>query len=178
MISQNLRNRVIDKVRESKSIAIEKLKIDLPPIQIEFNLKGWCAGVASHSDDFSRASIKFNEYYLNKHEDSMITNAVPHEVAHIVANKYYKMQCNHGRLWQTIMVDVYHLPPEKYHDFGKPDNARKVKRYKFTCEHCQYVMVGSQRTINRMKIVGIQRWHCTRCQKSFSENTRIVLDIR
>lgn len=174
MISKELKLQVIEKVKESKSLAKQKLGLDLPPLTINYDLTGHRAGVAYPS----LFKIRLNEDYLVRFSEDMVMQTIPHEVAHIVANNYYHKQCAHGKLWCHIMSSVYNLLPVRTHNYGTPLNRNGSKRYILECTHCKFIHRLGPVWKRRIDLYGVTKFTCRVCKIFFSVNAKIMLDIR
>jgi len=176
MIPDELRQQVIEKIVESKSLAKQKLGLELPPITLLFDLKGNRAGEAWSYYN----KIRLNEDYLRRFPDTMVSQTIPHEVAHLVADKYYKKNCHHTKLWCNIMVSVYDLPPRRTHLYGKSLDGRTRKASKYytlICKRCLHIHKFGHIWKNRIALTGIIHFRCRNCQNYFCGLEQITLDI-
>ena len=121
--------------------ADEIYSTEFPKCQVLFNLKGACAGTAlSKYSDKNANIIRYNSGLLLQEQDRFLESVVPHEVAHIVAERLFGGRgnnVNHGYAWRQVMRQ-FGVDPERCHDFDVTDHARtrNVKKFLFKCD-CQ-----------------------------------------
>lgn len=171
-MTPELKQRVVEKVKESKLKAKEKLGLELPPLTIKYELTGWRAGTASSA----KYTIQLNQDYLTRFTEDMLNQTIPHEVAHIVADIYYKRFCNHNKLWCNIMSNVYGLLPLRTHNFGAPLNGKRIARYQLSCSYCNFKHTFGRVLKNKIILFGVERFFCRSCKNYFLPTDKIMLD--
>ena len=178
-MTPELRQLVIDKVKQCKHMATDQLKIDIPPMPVRFDITGTVAGYASTNIYTKECWIRLNPEYIVKHTYDMLNRTIPHEMAHIVANLYYGVYCHHDYRWQTIMIQVYGInDPTRCHSYEKPESARKMKRFRFSCSYCSITNRISTRFFNKiLRSGGITRYKCAKCRMAFTGSEKIILEI-
>ena len=93
--------QVRSKVAELVKQANQKFNIDLPEIQIRFDLRGGAAGMAGGR--FGQFYMRFNrDMMLNQGWDHLINDTVPHELAHIVCFVNPRLGRNHDLGWKRV----------------------------------------------------------------------------
>ena len=179
MIAPELKQRVIDKVVECKHLSVIKANVSLGPIKIKFDLIGRCAAMANTWDKEEKQQgnvIRINEEYLVKNTEEFIKQIIPHEVAHLIANTKWQRRVKHGLAWQSIMIRVFELTPDRCHQFEAATNGRKHRWYTLTCLYCNCLHRFSQRHYNVIvNTGGLHNRTCRQCKKSL-KGGRIILD--
>lgn len=61
--------------------------------------------------------------FLENRED-FLDQTIPHEVAHIVADKYYKKDCAHGNHWKLMMAKIG-KPADRCHQYDTSKSKMK-----------------------------------------------------
>lgn len=78
---------------------------------VEFNISGWeVAGRAILYDNIIRLNINHVIHYF----DDMITDTVPHEMAHVIAYKKYE-STDHCDNWKSVMRELGISDPQLFH---------------------------------------------------------------
>lgn len=85
-----------------------------------------------------RANSLFNKITLHvglflENEEDFYTNTIPHECAHIIADKHYNTRCKHDHRWKYIMQGVLGVIPDRCHTYDTTNHRRAVSRYIYTC---------------------------------------------
>ena len=92
---------VLARVAELTTRANTKFNITLPNIQVYFNLKGRCAGMAMQR--VGAYILRFNQtMMMNEGWDHLYNDTVPHELAHTVCQRFPKFGRNHDMGWKFI----------------------------------------------------------------------------
>ncbi|OOS02725.1 SprT family protein [[Haemophilus] felis] len=84
------------------------------PPQVSYELRGQKAGVAYLQQNL----IKLNRTLLLENPQDFIQQVVPHELAHLIVFQQFGRVKPHGKEWQSVMKNIFHLPAEIYHCFG------------------------------------------------------------
>lgn len=124
-------------VREAEERARRAYRIDLPHAELDFSLRGRCAGQARVAAN-GQTSIRLNRSLLQDNLDDFLAQTIPHEVAHLVVNwqarRHRQRPRPHGVEWQSVMRDCFGLSPERCHSY-RTTAARVVPRnYLYRCE--------------------------------------------
>lgn len=89
------------KVNELIGQANEQFGIELPPIDVRFDLRGRAAGMAGRKGNVY--FMRFNRDMLtNSGWDHLINDTVPHELAHIVCFFKPSLGRNHDAGWKSV----------------------------------------------------------------------------
>ena len=91
------------KIAELTQKANQLYGITLPHIELQFNIKGTVAGYAQQRN--GQYKMRFNQVMmLNEGWDHIITDTVPHELAHIVCFFKPSLGRNHNYGWQRVCI--------------------------------------------------------------------------
>jgi SprT protein len=134
--------------------------INLPNIRL--NQKGSAAGTAY----LQRHEVRFNFDMFKQDPAEFVNTVVPHEIAHLFVYKIYGPKVKpHGLEWQSIMVKVFGLAPNRTHTFAvKPAN----KSFLYQCECSEHSL-----TIRRHnKILKGGLYQCRSCKATLKEKQR------
>ena len=140
-MNNRLETLIVEATRKAFNTANEKLKREYPYPQIEFTLRGTCAGWAKPSLNI----INYNLPLATENEVEFLEKICVHESAHIIATLYYGPQIRaHGPEWKNIMRCVFGLSPERCHKF-KTDNvrARRTFLHRYVCACGKEILVGT-----------------------------------
>jgi SprT protein len=162
-----LQPRLISETNFWIDYANEVLKISLPYPKVSFDLRGTCAGKAYTT----QWMVKYNIPLALKHVDEFSADTVPHEVAHLVANKYFNQRCGHGPKWRYIMEKVFKVPASRCHSMDVSGcRARIAKRFLYRCDCSEPIKVGPKhhKVISQGVFAG--RVACRRCKKTLSHS--------
>lgn len=88
------------------------------PIEISKRLKSTLGQYEYMRGSQKPVKFKFSYDYLCNHSDEEIKNTIEHELAHLMANTYYKKSCGHGYLWKGI-CRKYGINDERCASFDK-----------------------------------------------------------
>jgi|APCry1669188970_1035186.scaffolds.fasta_scaffold16629_5 predicted SprT family Zn-dependent metalloprotease len=97
---QERKAEVIKKVQELTRKTKELYDVDLPKVDVRFDLRGRCAGWAGYKG--TEYFMRFNQdMMVNSSWDHLINDTVPHELAHIIC--FFKgWDRGHGRMWKMV----------------------------------------------------------------------------
>lgn len=134
-------------IRDAAEAALEKARnhygISEPAqVEIDFSLRGKMAGQAGwrlhkvgrkkRAGDF-RLRVNLEAYLLNPQE--MLTDTVPHEVAHlVVAARFGPGPKPHGAEWQEVMRACFGLTPQRTHCLPLTAARLVERRFIYTCK--------------------------------------------
>jgi len=181
--------KITSECRRYLAIANDELlppdrKIPVGTVKIKFTKKGRAAATATTLIQLGLFELNFNPVLCGENFEDAITQTVPHEVAHIVANHKYRKQCGHGPLWKGVMR-AFGKAPERFHTYDtlnampKGQLAHKVvcgcgKDFTLTQRVVQRSTDGSSRFLTR---------HCKSCKgrlvvwKTFRHNGKEFVEI-
>lgn len=123
-------------VRKAENRARIFYGIKLPDANIDFSLRGRCAGQAK-VDIIGETSLRINQQLLAENREDFLTNTIPHEVAHLVVNwqsgKNRQRPRPHGPEWRSVMRNCFGLEPRRCHNY-QTSPARIVPRaFLYSC---------------------------------------------
>ena len=134
---------------------------------IKYNLSGRCAGRAHWIYVTNDMFIRINPILLNENVEYMLTNTVPHEIAHLVAYMVFGKSIKpHGYEWKTVMR-CFGLTPDRCH-YLNTSTVRSIrkptvrKRYLGVCDYCSKELVMSSVIRNRI-ILGKKTYTHSEC---------------
>ncbi len=141
-----------------KASVLFDAEFDLIPVH--FDLKGRSAGCYQVKGD--QKIIRYNPFIFAKYYQDNLSNTVPHEVAHYIADRLYgRINIRpHGREWKHIMRQFGKVPmvTSRYDLSGIP--VRKAKTHPYHCG-CQIHQLTARR---HNKIINKQaEYICRRC---------------
>jgi SprT protein len=114
---------------------------------------------------------KSNKVYLNrdlllKNEENFLSTIIPHEVAHLFADRMNEKNENtegpHGNAWKFVMQKVFNLEPIRCHNMDTNGIGKRVPKYRYICS-CQKIDVGPK---VHKKICHGAKYNCKKCKKS------------
>jgi SprT protein len=130
----DLVRQATDKVRESLCIAERHFSKSFALDDVLFDLGGKSAGQLVYSNMSASYKIRINRGLLHKDPNHVINQTIPHEVAHLVAFQVYGTKISpHGREWQSVMVDVFGLRPDRCHSIDTSSVSPRPFVYTCSC---------------------------------------------
>lgn len=140
-VDQHQKNKVDTAVQDCIFMAEELFGKGVVIPEVRYDLVGKAAGQAVY--DRSRWGnpihlIRVNPVFLNENEEYIINQTVPHEMAHVVVNQFYKDRGisvrGHGEEWKRVMRH-FGLPPNRCHslDVSTIRALRGGVEYHFEC---------------------------------------------
>lgn len=106
---------------------------DFGSLQVDFDLRGKCAGMYQVRRQGSR--IRYNPWLFAKYYEDNIGDTVIHEVAHYIVDCLYGLRRvkPHGQEWQQVMRDLGGRPKAtgSYSLEGIP--TRQYQRFPYSC---------------------------------------------
>lgn len=144
-VTQDIKTLAKQAVRKCQDKVRQHYQLDLPDAEIDFSLRGRCAGQAQLSAA-GQARLRINLQLLKENLDDFLHQTIPHEIAHLVVlwqnRKTRKRPKPHGPEWQRVMQDCFELMPTRCHSY-QTTPARVVPRsYTYRC-NCQQHMLTS-----------------------------------
>lgn len=152
---RHLKMQVLRKLQESLSLAQAHFQRDFSLPQVDYDLRGVKAGVAY----LAKNSIKFNRTLLQENPTEFIRQVVPHELAHLIVYQVFGNVKPHGKEWQSVMIDVFHLPADTCHQFDVQSVQGNTFAYRCQCQTHQLTI----RRHNRIVQAGAE-YVCRRCK--------------
>ena len=155
-----LEEHVIKETEKWWEIAKKELNISAGNLMVEFSLTGKTAGIA----DTVNMKINYNFIIIEENFHEFCLRTIPHEVAHIAANLYFKDNCGHGKGWVWVMEKVFKVKDvTRCHNYDISavfeKRGKEVFEYVCGCKTKHYI----SKTIHN-KIQNGQKRHCTKCK--------------
>lgn len=156
MVSATLIQHAEHKIQSDIERASDYFSFAFPVPSLSFKLRGKCAGKAY----LDRWEIRLNPILFQENQTAFLQQVIPHEIAHLIAYQRFGHVRPHGREWQSIMLEVFQLPPTTTHHFDI--SSVQGERYRYQCA-CQIHHLTIRRHNKVMK--GSVNYRCTRCQQ-------------
>jgi SprT protein len=136
-----IQTALIEATRKAYDIANAKLQRQIPYPSIVFNIRGKCAGRANCLFNV----IRYNVELARHNFEAFLERTVKHEVAHVVAVKYYNCKAGHNREWRWIMEDVFGQEASRCHSYDTSNcAARKTYWHIYRCMCGKDLRVGTK----------------------------------
>ncbi|WP_339721786.1 SprT family zinc-dependent metalloprotease [uncultured Paraglaciecola sp.] len=158
-MSFNSQQLVIQKVEQCirhASFYFEK-HFTLP--KINFNQRGKIAGCAR----LQKNELHFNPVLLADNLDAFLKEVVPHEVCHLLAYQLFGKVRPHGKEWQGLMLKLYNVKGQTYHQMDVSKVAGQ--QFNYRC-HCGIVKLSVRR--HNKVIRGQQQYICRKCSTALT----------
>lgn len=156
------------RLEECYALAQQHFGRSLNRPQFNLQLRGQAAGVAH----LQRNLIRFNAVLYRQNQQHFLQQTVAHEAAHLIAHQLFGQNIRpHGVQWQSIMREVFGLPPERCHSYQLPPVRRTL--YDYACG-CMEHALSAQR---HGRIRRGYAYQCRKCHQSleFTGTVRSVL---
>lgn len=162
MTDKILIERVGEKVSECLKIATNHYHRSFPDPTISFDLRGLVAGQAN-----SRLwRIRINSILLQENTDDMLDSTVPHEVAHLIADKVYGHIRAHGAEWKSVMR-LLGISPNRCHRYDTTNSRVKTNvknKFCYKCNCRDMIVVGPVRHRKMQSRISMGRNSGYRCR--------------
>lgn len=134
LVPRDIKTFAEENVKKSFSIACAKLKMNLSFHGVSFFQRSTTAGyVIPRRDNV----VYLNLELLKRNKDFFEKDTIPHEVAHLFADKIATFaERPHGKTWKKIMKNVFGIEPKRCHSLNTEGVGKRVKKYKYICK-CQ-----------------------------------------
>lgn len=133
------------------------------PLQVDFDLRGKCAGM--YQVKRLERRIRFNPWIFAKYYQDSLHDTVAHEVAHYIVDCLYGLRKvkPHGREWQAVMRSLGAEPKAtgNYDLTGIP--RRQYQRFAYRCS-CRTHHLTILR--HRKVVTGRAKYLCQYCHGS------------
>tara|TARA_R110002153_G_scaffold5044_2_gene23497 strand:- start:3644 stop:4177 length:534 start_codon:yes stop_codon:yes gene_type:complete len=155
---------VIQKVEQCISHASSDLKQNFSLPKISFNQRGKIAGCARLQIN----ELRFNPVLLTDNVEAFLEEVVPHEVCHLLAYKLFGKVRPHGKEWQSLMLKLFNLKGQTYHQMDV--TKVKGKSFNYQCK-CGPIELGIRR--HNKVVKGEQTYICRRCRSPLTINLSV-----
>ncbi|MGC7590626.1 SprT family zinc-dependent metalloprotease [Bisgaard Taxon 46] len=125
------------------------------PPQVSYEVRGQKAGGAYLQQNL----IKLNRTLLLENPQDFIQQVVPHELAHLIVFQQFGRVKPHGKEWQNMMQEVFHLEPQIYHQFDTSNVVKSVFPYECGCK-VHYLTIRRHNNIQNGQIM----YFCKECK--------------
>ncbi|MCK3658515.1 SprT family protein [Pasteurellaceae bacterium Pebbles2] len=123
---------------------------------VNYDLRGVKAGVAY----LQQNEIKLNRTLLLENSTEFIQQVVPHELAHLLVYQLFGRVKPHGREWQALMQNVFHLPADTCHQFDVQSVQGKTYAYRCQCQVHQLTQRRHNKILQQSAV-----YFCRKCQQ-------------
>jgi len=139
-------DQVKAKVAHCIQLAQQKLGINLPTIDVRFDLRGRAAGQAgriTHINGFREFYVRFNVHHISSDADfeHLLNSTVPHEIAHSVCQAFPHLGDNHDAGWKRICIMLGGNGSRCYSAEDAPDATARLKPIIYTATNGKQVRV-------------------------------------
>lgn len=127
---QAIKERVAECIKRAEQL----YNVTMPYVQIRFDLRGKCAGVAGYINRFSGRQyyVKFNRSHLllgGKTWEHLINDTVPHELAHTVCQAFPKLGRGHDAGWKRVCIALGGNGKTRYSQEDAPEAVALNRPY-------------------------------------------------
>jgi SprT protein len=132
-------------VRAAERRACEFYSIRLPEAQIDFSLRGRCAGQARVGCG-GTTLLRINLTLLTENLADFLAQTIPHEVAHLIVNwqarSRRKRPRPHGPEWRRVMQCCYGLQPIRCHSYATTPARFVPRNFLYRCACREHRLTG------------------------------------
>jgi len=154
-LSFNSQQLVVRKVEQCISHASVYFEQNFKLPKISFSQRGKIAGCAR----LQLNELRFNPILLADNVDAFLEEVVPHEVCHLLAYSLFGKVRPHGKEWQSLMLKLFKLKGQTYHQMDV--TKVKGKYFIYQCE-CGPIELGIRR--HNKVVKGDQIYICRKCR--------------
>jgi len=171
-VPREIKNRITERIETLLSIfehSVGYVHYEIPDVY--YNVGGTTSGYAYPFHNV----IEFNPFILMDNVDLFIERTVAHELAHILAYKYFAIKCHykvtsHGKYWKITMkhLGVSDENSTRCHSYAIKHKVKRQRRWAYTCE-CGKIFEMSTTMHRRMVLntatKGKSGRICRKCRK-------------
>jgi SprT protein len=154
VLSHPTQQLIIEKVKQCIVQASLHLNKTIPMPYISFKQRGKVAGSAH----LQKNELRFNPILLEDNTDVFLNEVVPHEICHLLAHNIFGKVRPHGGEWQSLMMQIYGIKGQTYHQM----DVTKVKGKSFAYQCLCGPIELSIRRHNKV-LRGQQKYICRKC---------------
>nr|WP_277815797.1 SprT family zinc-dependent metalloprotease [Vibrio rumoiensis] len=103
--------------------------------------------------------IRLNPTLLLENQEAFLQHVIPHELAHLITFHQFGRVKPHGKEWQFIMLNVFHIPAQTRHTFDVSSVQGETFLYQCQCRQHE-LSIRRHNKIQRQQM----QYHCTACQ--------------
>lgn len=135
---------------------------------LNYQLRGQKAGVAY----LQRNEIRLNRTLLLENPTAFIQQVGPHELAHIIVYQQFGRVKPHGREWQFVMQQLFHLPADIYHCFDLASVMSQNIPYQCQCQTHYLSPRRHEKVMNKSAVYVCKKCRAEICCLTSSEYER------
>ncbi|MDH2926421.1 SprT family zinc-dependent metalloprotease [Lonepinella koalarum] len=127
---RSLKMQVQRRLSACLQLAETHFQRQFPKPAVSYDVRGLKAGVAYLQQNL----IKLNRTLLLENPNEFIHQVVPHELAHLLVYQLFGRVKPHGKEWQGLMQNLFHLPADTCHQFDVQSVQGKTYAYDCGCQ--------------------------------------------
>lgn len=131
---------IVRKSMEWYNVGIQKFPQDVHEVEILFDLTGVKAGQAWWRKS-GKFTIEYNLAMALENGEDFIQEVIPHEIAHLIANEFFKEMypdgCGHSDMWKFVMIK-FGRNPNRCHSFSVENLSKGHRDYLWKCSACGF----------------------------------------
>jgi SprT protein len=154
-LSFNSQQLVIQKVEQCIDHASCYFKQNFRLPIINFSQRGKIAGCARLQIN----ELRFNPILLADNVDEFLEVVVPHEVCHLLAYRLFGKVRPHGKEWQSLMLKLFDLKGQAYHQMDVAKVTGKSFDYQCKCGPIELTIRRHNKVVK-----GQQTYICRKCK--------------
>lgn len=165
-VPRELKNRVSEKLENCISLFYNYCGFELEHPDVYYNVGGTSGGTAIPYHNV----IELNPHILLSQTERYLNRTVPHELAHILARRYFQDVCgykvtSHGKYWKITMriIGVPENEITRCHDYQIKHKIKRQRKWAYTCG-CVKIMSISTTVHNRIQKKGT-KYRCRLCKE-------------